>query len=130
MAQIAICDSGIGIRVSLSDNVEYLVELAKRNACEYATEYSITSKPGRGHSGYGLTLARDLMEQGKNTIFVVSHDEYFYSSGGKSGKGQMPLALEGTLVILEWDTRVPLDLRQVYDAWPLPEGMSDDDFDL
>lgn len=130
MAQIAICDSGIGIRSSLAQNVEYLVELVRRNACEYATEYSVTSKPGKGHSGYGLTLARDLMEQGKNTIFVVSHGEYFYSSGGVSGKGQMPTALKGTLVILEWDTTVPLNLRQVYDAWPLPEGMDDDDFDL
>ncbi|RZF29954.1 ATP-binding protein [Paraburkholderia sp. UYCP14C] len=130
MAQVAICDSGIGIRLSLAQNVEYLAELVQRNACEYATEYSVTSKRGKGHSGYGLTLAKDLMEQGRNTIFVVSHDEYFYSSGGVRGRGHLPTPLKGTMVILEWDTTVPLNLRQVYDAWPLPEGMDDDDFDL
>lgn len=130
MAQIAICDSGIGIRSSLAQNDDLLVQLARRNACEFSTEYSVTGKPTKGHSGYGLTLARDLIQQVGGTIFVVSHDEYFYSSGAVSGKGQMPTALEGTLVILEWDTTLPLNLRQVYDAWPLPEGMDDDDFDL
>jgi signal transduction histidine kinase len=130
MAQIAICDSGIGIRASLAQNPRYIEALMTRNACEYATEYSVTSKPGRGHSGYGLTLARDLIEQAGGTIFVVSHGEYFFSSGCVSGNGQMPTALNGTLVILEWDTTVPLNLGQVYDAWPLPEGMNDDDFDF
>ncbi|WP_080425200.1 ATP-binding protein [Burkholderia ubonensis] len=130
LAQIAICDSGIGIRTSLSANDDLLLELVKRNACEMATEYSVTSKPGKGHSGYGLTLARDLIEQAGGTIYVVSQDEFFYSSGGVTDYGGIPTTLNGTLIVLEWDTKVPLNLRQVYNAWPLPEGMDDDDYDL
>lgn len=130
LAQIAICDSGIGIRTSLSANDELLLQLLERNACEMATEYAVTSKPGKGHSGYGLTLARDLMEQARGTIFVVSNDEYFYASEGKVGKGEVPTTLDGTLIVLEWDTTFPLSLSKVYNAWPLPEGMDDDDFDI
>jgi anti-sigma regulatory factor (Ser/Thr protein kinase) len=130
MAQIAICDSGVGIRYSLAQNNDLLYDLARENACELATKYSITSKPGKGHSGYGLTLARDLMEQSDGTIFVVSHGEYFSSSQGVTKRGGLDTPLQGTLVILEWDTRTPLNLAQVYKAWPLPEGMNDDDYFL
>ncbi|QKM48713.1 hypothetical protein B7760_02751 [Burkholderia glumae] len=130
MAQIAICDSGVGIRYSLAQNNDLLYDLVRENACELATRYSITSKPGKGHSGYGLTLARDLMEQSDGTIFVVSHGEFFYSSRGVIERGTMRVPLQGTLVILEWDTRTPLNLAQVYKAWPLPEGMNDDDYFL
>ncbi|KGX06681.1 histidine kinase-, DNA gyrase B-, and HSP90-like ATPase family protein [Burkholderia pseudomallei] len=130
MAQIAICDSGVGIRYSLTQNDALLSDLVRENACELATKYSITGKPGRGHSGYGLTLARDLMERSNGTIFVVSHEEYFYSSQGVIEAGHLGVPLQGTLVILEWNTKTPLNLAEVYRAWPLPEGMNDDDYFL
>lgn len=39
-------------------------------------------------------------------------------------------AWHGTLVIVEWDLYTPLNIRDVYSSFPLPEGMSDDDFNF
>lgn len=129
-AQIAICDSGIGIRQSLDQSGIYEAALAGGNSCELATRYEVTSKPGKGHSGYGLTLARDLIEQNAGAIFIVSYGEYFYSKSGSIQSGVIETPYQGTLLVLEWNTNTPLDLKQVYDAWPDVEGADDDDFDF
>lgn len=128
-AQIAIGDGGIGVRASLGQNPEYADVLARQNSCELATGYEVTSKPGRGHSGYGLTLARQLIEQNGGTFFLVSHDEYFYSKQGSIASGRMRNPLRGTLAVLEWHTDIPLNVGQVYDSWPATEG-ADDDFNF
>src|SRR3546814_14318315 len=70
-AQVAIADSGIGIRSSLTESLDLAKRLAKQNACELATEYGISSKLGRGHAGYGLTLARDLAQQTPGSMLFV-----------------------------------------------------------
>lgn len=129
-AQIAICDSGIGIRQSILQSGLYDGALAQGNSCELATGYEVTSKPGRGHSGYGLTLARDLIEQNAGAIFIVSYDEYFYSKRCAVQAGTMETPFNGTLLVLEWNTNTPLDLKRVYDSWPAAEGADDDDFDF
>lgn len=129
-AQIAIVDTGVGIRHSLQASGLYNEELRTANACELAAEYTVTSKPTRGHSGYGLTLARDLLELNRGALFVVSHDEWFAVRGGCRASGDLECRLPGTLVLLEWNTDIPLDSKKVYDSWPLPEGMTDDDFDF
>ncbi|CAJ0738606.1 ATP-binding protein [Ralstonia mannitolilytica] len=130
-AQIAICDSGIGIRQSLDQSGIYEAALAGGNSCELATQYQVTSKPGKGHSGYGLTLARDLIEQNAGAIFVISHGEYFYSKNCSTHSGVLDTPHPGTLLVLEWNTNTPLDLKQVYDGWPAIEGANgDDDFDF
>lgn len=129
-AQIAICDSGIGIRQSLDQSGIYESALAGGNSCELATRYEVTSKPGKGHSGYGLTLARDLIEQNAGAIFIISHGEYFYSKNCVSDGGVIETPYPGTLLVLEWNTNTPLDLKQVYDAWPEIDGADDDDFDF
>lgn len=126
-AQIAIGDGGIGIRESLSRNDLYSIDLRHRNACEFATQYEVTSKPGRGHSGYGLTLARELTANNGGAFFVLSHDEYFCSRAGKEDRGTLDVPLRGTLIVLEWDTSVPLDVGRVYDSWPSSDGDDDDE---
>jgi len=44
-AQIALSDSGIGIRTSLTQNSLLSAKLESVNSCEFATEYGVTSKP-------------------------------------------------------------------------------------
>ncbi|SDV50224.1 histidine kinase [Chitinasiproducens palmae] len=126
-AQIAICDSGIGIRRSLLQRAEYRESLATSNACEFATRYAVTSKPNRGHSGYGLKLARDLMGNNGGCLYIVSYDEFFMTRGAAVLAGQTPRTFNGTLIVLEWNTDVPLSTREVYESWPQIEG-NDDDF--
>ncbi len=58
--QIAIADNGIGIRGSLAQNPLLLHRLTLENGCKLATEYEVTSKPGMGHSGYGLTVVKKI----------------------------------------------------------------------
>ncbi|MEF3066333.1 hypothetical protein PAP18089_01631 [Pandoraea apista] len=127
LAQVVMCDAGIGIRASLMEREDYRQELTHRNSCEFATGYEVTSKPGRGHSGYGLTVAKQLMLQNGGAFLLVSGDEYYACIRGREDSGKIPVALDGTLVIFEWNTEVPLDIRAVYDSWPTPEG-EDDDF--
>lgn len=129
-AQIAIADSGIGIRKSLLASGLYDGDLAEANACEFATRYQITSKPGKGHAGYGLTLALGLIEHNYGGLHILSGNEYFYSAAGCSSSGVLDVPFEGTLLVFEWDTARGLDSRAVYESWPLPEGVEDDDFDF
>lgn len=128
-AQIAIADCGIGIRSSLSENAEMHDRLCTENSCAMATELGVTSKPGKGHSGYGLALARQLIENNKGTLIVSSQGEYFSSSNGQNYIGH-GFPWPGTLVVLEWNTDVALDVNAVYKTWPIPEDMTDDDFDF
>src|SRR3546814_20050556 len=59
-AQVAIADSGIGIRSSLTESLALAKRLAKQNAFELATEYRISSNLGRGDAGSGLNHSREL----------------------------------------------------------------------
>lgn len=128
-AQIALCDSGIGIKNSLLENAEYIEKVSQSNSCEFATQYGVTSKPGRGHSGYGLALARALIEQNKGLLFVRSGDECFQSIDSKSITYNAR-HYQGTLLVIEWNLDVSMNIKNVYNSWPQIEGMTDDDFDL
>lgn len=128
LVQIAIADSGIGIRNSLSENSDLANELSCGNACEISSRYGISSKLNNGHSGYGLTLAKDLMKQAGGKYILVSGNEIF-SSSSKSDKASVTTdPWEGTLLILEWKMDVPLNSTQVYNGWPITEGFDEDDF--
>ncbi len=130
-AQIAVIDSGIGIRQTLQRCGQYQDRLATENACALATEYSVTSKAGNGHSGYGLTLARDLMMQNGGALHILSMEEWF-SSRGMDGLHEADTiadpGLQGTLIVLEWDTSRPLNSGAVYAQWPNEQEEDDDDF--
>lgn len=126
-AQIAIGDSGIGIRASLDTSSEFSNILLKRNACELATEYEVTSKRGKNHSGFGLTLARSLIQNNNGTFLLVSYDEYLIDKGAYADIGILQTPFPGTLVVMEWHTNIPLSATEVYNSWPSPE---ENDYDF
>jgi hypothetical protein len=129
-AQFAIADSGIGIRESLSENVDLRRRLADHNACDLASQYGISSKLGKGHAGYGLTLARDLaMQTPGSLLFVQSCNEAMLIDNCRvTLTSDFNHAYTGTLVLFEWDMNTKLDLTQVYQRWPNAEESSDDFF--
>lgn len=129
-AQIAIADNGIGIRTSLLQNPRLTERLMYENGCQLATEYGITSKPGMGHSGYGLTVVRRLLEQNGGRLFVRSLAESFIVDGAACKSCQLTHRWRGTLLIIEWDLEKKMNIREVYDMLPLPEGMTNEDIDL
>ena len=127
LAQIAVADAGVGIRARLKQNAEYHQLLRTANACELATRYGVTGDPAGGHSGYGLTLAKDLLVKNSGNLIVVSKHEMVVCNR----KGVFPYKTaapwDGTLVIFEWRTNRRLDARSVYRSWPTPQGFDDDD---
>ena len=104
-AQIAIADNGIGIRSSLSQNSLLTERLMYENGCKLATEYGVTSKPGMGHSGYGLTVVRRLLEQNHGRLFVRSLDECFIVDGERCKSFHTLRHWHGTLLIIEWESQ-------------------------
>ncbi len=129
LAQIALVDSGIGIRNSLGQNPELRSRLDGENCCELATQYGITGKPEKGHTGYGLTLARDLIEQNGGNLIIISKSELFQSCEKKGQKQYCELPWHGTLIIMELNTDRALDSADVFNKWPLPKGYTNEDFD-
>lgn len=128
LIQVAIADAGIGIRASLEENHNLQGELRGGNACEIASKYSITSKPGNGHSGYGLTLTRDLMEQANGNFILFSGKELFSYTNGVPKSYSIPAEWKGTLLILEWNIDTTLDAKCVYRGWPIPNGFNANEF--
>lgn len=129
-AQVAIADTGIGIRASLNENLLLSERLSNSNSCEFATEYGVTSKPGRGHGGYGLAVARKLIEQNNGVLLVRSGYEGFSLNMNTLKKFDTEIHWDGTLLVIEWDIQNPMNIGAVYGSFPLPEGMSDDDFNF
>ncbi len=129
LAQIAIADTGVGIRARLMDNPNLHALLRTFNACELATRYGITADES-GHGGYGLTLAKDLLRSNGGNLMVISKDEVAVgtSKGMVSSKFKSSVRWNGTLVIFEWNTNRTLDVRAVYRGWPNPRGYDDDEF--
>lgn len=125
--QIAIADTGIGIRKSLSANRALFDRLHLSNACEVASEYGITSKP-TGHSGYGLTMARDLMNNCGGTYLLLSDNEYFSPKISKNSN--VHFFWQGTLLILEWSTKNRLNINSVYNNWPKSKSEEGDENDI
>jgi len=131
LVQIAVVDPGIGIRASLSENDRLKPRLSKENACELATELNVTGKPNAGHSGYGLTVAKELMAHNGGNFVLMSGTEAYRRQADREIRRDLPGASwHGTIVVLEWRTDRPLDIGAVYESWPLPEGMTYEDFDL
>jgi hypothetical protein len=135
LGQIAICDLGIGIRSSLNENINLHSQLAENNACVIACEYGVTSKPRveQHHSGYGLTLTKDILKGNGGRLIVVSYDEFAWLRNSNNGivnnmdGGVMPSKWPGTLIVFEWKISQPLDALSVYNSWPQSDEDTGDD---
>lgn len=129
-AQVAIADSGIGVRKSLEENPDLAKRLASENSCELALKLGISSKLNRGHAGYGLALAKDLTSQSRGAMLVVqSYNEAVVVQDGKVVTFEkLQDGFPGTLVVFEWDTASPLDVTSVYANWPKSKDEGDDYF--
>lgn len=132
LAQIAIADMGIGFRKGFENaDTAVLRERVKyTNACQIATELGVTSKSSAGHAGYGLALARQLMEMNEGTLIVYSGQEWFCSARGKHTSGTMGVNWPGSIVVCEFNTNRPLNTADVYAEWPPVRGYENDDFDF
>lgn len=128
--QISIIDDGIGIRESLRQNPELSELISNNNACEIASRFGITSKPEKGHAGYGLALARELTKHNKGNFILISGSEGFAEYDNKPISFDLKHSWKGTMLIIEWNTNNIINTKQVYDSWPLPRGFTDDDFDI
>ena len=126
LAQVAIVDTGAGIRRTLSENANLKDRLASENACEMATQYAISGKLGRGHSGYGLTLARDILRGNSGRLIVFSGFEAFYSGPDRVIRQRLRHAWQGTAIIFEWRTDKDLSALAVYDGWPAIDGIEEE----
>jgi len=128
LVQVAIADAGIGIRNSLSESPDLSEKLKIENACTLASAYGISSKLGKGHSGYGLTLAKDLMKQVNGSYILVSGNEIYSSTRGHGGAQKLSSTWNGTVLVLEWSLDSQLNSKAVYDSWPYPKGFDKNDF--
>ncbi|WP_024850407.1 ATP-binding protein [Hydrogenovibrio kuenenii] len=124
--QLCIADTGIGIRCALGQNEDLLERLNYDNACQMATEFGVSGKLGKGHSGYGLALAKGVIDLNCGKLLVISGDEGFESCAGVSRTFGLKSRWDGTVVILEWNLDQPLDSLPVYESWPSEE---DDEYD-
>ncbi|UTV30841.1 hypothetical protein [Photobacterium atrarenae] len=129
LSQICIADCGMGIRNSLLGNEGLRDRLTQNNACQVATEYGVTGKPYGSHSGYGLTLANDLIKINSGCLIVVSGNECYINRDGVSESVTLDHAWSGTCVILEWNIDQPLDVELVYNSWPKPDSMDGEEYD-
>ncbi|MDC8832229.1 ATP-binding protein [Alteromonas gilva] len=129
LAQLAIVDTGIGIRASLSGNPELTEELQQNNSCMLACEYGITGKPNSSHSGYGLALAKGLAENNHGRLIVISNSELYISGNGEDKSVDLDSGWNGTIIIFEWNLNNPLDSVAVYNNWPCPTTMDEDEYD-
>jgi len=129
LAQVVVADIGIGIRSSLGANLAYSERLKSENAAELATELGVTSKPAPGgaHSGYGLTVARQLMEKHGGSLLLLSGNDGFRATEHGSQARELRVPWRGTIVALEWRTDRPFDIGAVYRAWP-KDGDEDEFF--
>lgn len=129
LAQVVVADIGIGIRNSLGANLAYSERLKSENAAELATELGVTSKPAPGgaHSGYGLTVARQLMEKHGGSFLLLSGNDGFRATEHGSQARELRVPWRGTIVALEWRTDRPFDIGAVYGAWP-KDGDEDEFF--
>lgn len=128
LAQLAIVDNGIGIRDSLGGNPDLTADLLRSNSCMLACEYGITGKPNSSHSGYGLALAKGLAENNYGRLIVISNNELFICGNGEDRCVDLDSGWNGTIIIFEWNLNNPLDSVTVYDGWPCPATMDEDEY--
>ena len=61
---------------------------------------------------------------------VYSGSEWLHSSNGQCVEGADGVGWNGTMVVAEFNTALPLSTQAVYQNWPPVRGYEDDDFDF
>jgi len=128
LGQIAIVDSGIGVRESLGENEDLRERLQEVNASEFALEKGISGKFGRRHSGLGLALAAGVSRHHAANLIVVSGAEAVRVAGQRKASHGLDNPWEGTMVIFEWRLNRIIDTGPVYDEWTAGEENNDEEF--
>ena len=130
LAQIAIADSGIGIRETLNQNPKLSSRLMNENSCEMAVQHGITGKPKEKHLGLGLALAKELVVRNNGVFYLLSGNEYFYVRQGRAKSGRISKHWKGTLLIIEIVLNNLIKISDVWDAWNSNERMENVEFDI
>lgn len=124
VAEIVLCDTGIGFRTSYMQGTNAAAkERIKKgaNPINIALEGLNSSKPvasttnAIGYYGYGLFLTRRLVEENRGQLTVVSHgDGYHISNRTVQNLDLHGADFPGTFVSLVLDLDNPLPLDEIY----------------
>ena len=101
---IAVGDSGLGIRESLSRNPEhaYLQGRPHHEAIEKAFEPLVSRRP---EGGTGLTNVRDIVIRQAGRLRVASNDGFVYIGEGRTKRGKRAYELPGVQIDVTFPER-------------------------
>jgi anti-sigma regulatory factor (Ser/Thr protein kinase) len=123
--ELAIVDTGRGIRTSLLEVPEYRAKAPNDcSAIRLALKKNVTTT-GDDRRGIGLWVVYELVRRNEGQMLVLSND------GGVDITGEQLVDIEeyfwpGTLVAVEFDMAQPIDIREVYASGEF----DDDSFDF
>jgi len=124
--EIAVADTGMGMRRSLSVVPEYSRLIgAGANPCELATQFGVTSKPGV-HGGYGLWVTKRTCVLNRGSLKIASETDRFVAGLGRKTKAVQRVGWPGTFVALRLGLSRSLDVTKVYDELPPLPTMKDE----
>ena len=122
-AEIAIADTGIGIAESYrrGTNTSVKERIAKgASALELAVDGLNSSKPiavrgsTRSYFGFGLLIARRLIEENRGQLFLISGDESLQVDRFGNRLDNLSRPWNGTFIGLVIDLGNPLPLEEIY----------------
>lgn len=123
-AEIAIADTGIGIRESFlrGTNSAARQRIAKgAGAIEIAVDGLNSSKPTapagslRSYYGFGLLITRRLIEENRGLLTIISGNEMLTVDRYQRNQSTLPHPWPGTFVGVVLDLRNPLPLEEIYE---------------
>ena len=139
--EIAIADSGVGIRQSYIDGTNEQVKKKLKkgaSALELALDGLNSSKPIapsgslRSYYGFGLLITRRLVEENRGQIFIMSGDDTLYLNRYKRQGEKLQNPHIGTFMGIVLDLNNPLPLEEIYEkaaeeytGYPDQEGLTE-----
>lgn len=127
-AEIAIADTGVGIRQSyLSGTNESVIQRINKGASplELAIDGLNSSKPRpvvsgttlKSYFGFGLLVTRRLIEENGGRLLLMSGDEALSVHGGKQVKHSLSRSYPGTFIGIVPNLNYPLPLDKIYEEF-------------
>jgi anti-sigma regulatory factor (Ser/Thr protein kinase) len=113
IVEVAIVDTGVGIRESLTKNANYADISTDVEAIEKALEPMVTATPDR-NTGLGLSVTRFLLRRNGGQLMVRSGQGAVYAGFKEHGE-ECAVPFPGTIVTLTARTDAPLDIKAAYD---------------